>query len=198
MPDTSQSQQNQANLIRDEALEHDATRRYIPPVIDPEAPQSDVAAFAFPDDEPGWLVPLATWLQRDRALYQQRRHAVGLLISPDSDLAPLLEDQDAQSLGQQIELIAIDFPTYTDGRGYSLAQILRKDFDWTGELRAVGDVLIDTMHYMARCGFDAFLVKPSHDPVKALAALESFTVHYQKSYPAIAGTVARPALALQF
>jgi uncharacterized protein (DUF934 family) len=81
-----------------------------------------------------------------------------------------------------ITLIAIEFPTYTDGRGFSLAQILRTQLGWLGELRAVGDVLIDTIHYLARCGFDSFLVKEGHDPELALKSFETFTVHYQKSY----------------
>jgi len=84
---------------------------------------------------------------------------------------------------EAIALIAIDFPIYTDGRGFSLAQIFRNQHGWKGELRAMGDVLIDTIHYLARCGFDSFLVKEGHDPQLALQAFETFTVHYQKSYP---------------
>ncbi|MCV6906162.1 MAG: DUF934 domain-containing protein, partial [Achromobacter xylosoxidans] len=83
-----------------------------------------------------------------------------------------------------IAFIAVDFPVYTDGRGYSLAQLLRTRYQWTGELRAVGDVMIDTIHYQARVGFDSFLVKPGHDPRKALDAFKTFTVHYQKTYRA--------------
>ena len=55
----------------------------------------------------------------------------------------------------------------------ALAQLLRRHYGYTGELRAVGDVMIDTIHYQARVGFDSFLVKPGHDPVKALEALKT-------------------------
>ncbi|KAK76349.1 DUF934 domain-containing protein, partial [Bordetella holmesii] len=74
-------------------------------------------------------------------------------------------------------------PVYTDGRGYSLAQLLRRNFGWKGELRAVGDVMIDTIYYQARVGFDSFLVKPGHDPQQALQAFKTFSVRYQQTYP---------------
>ena len=55
-------------------------------------------------------------------------------------------------------LIAIDFPAFTDGRGLSLAVLLRTRYQFTGELRAVGEVHPDVMHYMKRCGFDTFQI----------------------------------------
>jgi uncharacterized protein (DUF934 family) len=77
----------------------------------------------------------------------------------------------------------VHFPQYGDGRGYSLAWLLREEYGWRGELRALGDVLIDTVHYLARVGFDSFVPKPGHDPVEALASLHAFTEHYQAAYP---------------
>jgi len=110
------------------------------------------------------------------------------LISADSDLSNLPTETFDSDLLPAIDFIAIDFPIYTDGRGYSLAKILRNKFGWKGEIRAVGDVMIDTIHYLASCDFDSFLVKPGHDPKLALEAFETFTVHYQRSYlkPSIA------------
>jgi uncharacterized protein (DUF934 family) len=106
---------------------------------------------------------------------------VGILFKPDDDPLALAPAGKLDANG--IALIAIDFPLYTDGRGYSIAQILRTRLGWTGELRAVGDVMIDTIHYQARCGFDSFLLKAGHDPQLALEAFNAFSFHYQKTYP---------------
>lgn len=148
-----------------------------------EAPQEAGEAGALPPDEAGWLVRLPVWLAALPAV-RQRQHPVGLWLAPDDDPALLPGALDGAMDAQGITLIAIDFPQYTDGRGYSLAQLLRTQYGWQGELRAVGDVMIDTIHYQARCGFDSFLVKPGHDPQLALGAFQAFTVRYQKAYPA--------------
>jgi len=57
---------------------------------------------------------------------------------------------------QRLELIALEFPKFTDGRAYSTARRLREQWGFTGELRAVGDVLLDQIPLMLRCGFDSF------------------------------------------
>jgi len=146
-----------------------------------EAPPTAGTSYGLPADEPGWMIPLALWMAKRETL-RQREHAVAVLLSPDSKLQDLIGDH-GKIDPTGIAFIAIDFPLYTDGRGYSLAQLLRTRYGWQGELRAIGDVMIDTIHYQARVGFDSFLVKPEHDPVKALAAFRTFTVHYQKTYP---------------
>ncbi|MFQ6685610.1 DUF934 domain-containing protein, partial [Bordetella pertussis] len=111
------------------------------------------------------------------------RHPVGVQLPPDARLDELT-GPDGELDRAALSFIAIEFPVYTDGRGYSLAQLLRRRYGWDGELRAVGDVMIDTIHYQARVGFDSFLVKPGHDPQRALAAFRTFSVHYQHTYPA--------------
>jgi len=146
---------------------------------------------ALPPDEPDWLIPLALWLAHDLAHWQTRQHPLALLLPPDADLTALFKYSPLIELQKHVTLIAIDFPAYTDGRGYSLAQLLRH-YGWTGELRAVGDVMIDTMHYLARCGFDSFLVKPGHNAEQALAALTTFTRSYQRAYR-VSSEVARMA-----
>jgi phosphoadenosine phosphosulfate reductase len=68
---------------------------------------------------------------------------------------------DVETLGggiQQLKLIAIAFPKFTDGRGYSMGWLLRTRCGYRGEMRAVGDVLFDEMQFMVRCGFDSFEV----------------------------------------
>lgn len=136
---------------------------------------------ALPADEPGWIVPLTLWTAAQDTL-RQRQHPVAVLLAPDAKLQDLV-GADGRVDATGLAFIAIDFPVYTDGRGYSLAQLLRTRHHWQGELRALGDVMIDTIHYQARVGFDSFLVKPDHDPAQALAAFKTFTVHYQQTYP---------------
>lgn len=76
-------------------------------------------------------------------------------------------------------LITIPFPSFTDGRGFSLARILRETLKFQGELRATGDILVDQLFYLYRCGFDAFSVADDINFQDVLAALTTFSVTYQ-------------------
>jgi uncharacterized protein (DUF934 family) len=76
-------------------------------------------------------------------------------------------------------LIAIDFPVFTDGRGYSSSRMLRSRLGYKGELRAIGDVMRDEMFLMRRVGIDSFAVKASKDIEKAISAFDDFSVTYQ-------------------
>lgn len=147
-----------ATLIRDGAWQRDDWRRFAPTATTP-----------LPADEPGWMVPLALW-RGLRVDLQRRGYPVGVVLAPEDDPAGLFEHGAPAGLA----FIAIDFPVYTDGRGFSLAQLLRTQCGWRGELRALGDVMIDTVHYLARCGFDSFSLKDGHDPQQALEALALF------------------------
>jgi uncharacterized protein (DUF934 family) len=80
----------------------------------------------------------------------------------------------------RLAVIAVHFPKFTDGRGYTTARLLRRA-GWTGELRATGDVLPDQVQYLYRCGFDAFEVREDKRLDTALRALETFSVTYQGS-----------------
>jgi uncharacterized protein (DUF934 family) len=81
--------------------------------------------------------------------------------------------------------VEVNFPKFGDGRGFSIARLLRERYGYKGELRAVGQVARDHLHYMEQCGFDAFLLREGEDVEEALAAFDDFTEHYQ-------GTVAQP------
>jgi uncharacterized protein (DUF934 family) len=163
-------------MIRGGCVQRDATRLF--------APDKAESSFApLPPDEPDWAVPLVVWVAHEAAL-RARRHPVGIQLLPDDDMSSLAGDR-IDPAG--IAFIAIHFPVYTDGRGFSLAQLLRHTHGWTGEMRAVGDVLIDTVHYLARCGFDSFVLKEGHDPALALAALGTFSASYQRAYPGAPG-----------
>ena len=81
-----------------------------------------------------------------------------------------------------LPLIAVEFPAFTDGRGYSLARLLKERYNYKGEIRAIGDVLIDQLHFMKRCGFDTFLLKDGLDGEKALNYFATFSDPYQTAY----------------
>jgi len=90
---------------------------------------------------------------------------------------------DARALLPQIDqlaLIEVSFPGYRDGRGYSSARILR-EAGYTGELRAQGDVLVDQIAHMRRCGFDSFAPEKPLDAAVVKTALERYELAYQKA-----------------
>ena len=119
-----------------------------------------------------YIVPLQLW--RDHAHVLKARDG-GLGVWLDSD-------EQAEEIGddvQHFQVIALNFPAFTDGRNYSNARLLRDRYKFTGELRAIGDVLRDQLFYMKRCGFDAFALRADKDPVEALESLKDFSVTYQ-------------------
>jgi uncharacterized protein (DUF934 family) len=102
--------------------------------------------------------------------------------------------EDARELLSHLErlrLIEVNFPAFGDGRGYSAARILR-EAGYAGELRATGDVLVDQIGYMVRCGFDSFQPDQPLDPIALKAALNRFPQRYQRTVDA-----APPAWALR-
>lgn len=98
--------------------------------------------------------------------------AAALLLGPDDE--PSAEHASASR-------IAIEFPAFNDGRGLSTAVLLRTRLGATGELRAVGEVQPDVLHYMARCGFDSFLLPDSVDVATAQRLLMPYSANYQAS-----------------
>lgn len=117
------------------------------------------------------LVPLALWRAERSALYA--RGAVGVWLKPDDDPEALASDCDS------LPLIAVDFPQFADGRGYSLARLLRDKYGFAGELRAIGDVLRDQLFYLRQCGFNAFAVRSDRNLEAAIKGLRDFSDSYQ-------------------
>jgi uncharacterized protein (DUF934 family) len=111
------------------------------------------------------------WWKQERHVYDGSNVAIGLLIEPDTKLEEIAEDL------PRFALIAVDFPKFGDGRGFSLASLLRERFGFKGELRAVGEVLLDQLPVMLRCGFDSFSVT-DENTLKALQAGHIPAVHY--------------------
>ena len=103
------------------------------------------------------------------------------LEQSNSDAVRVEPGDDARALIPHLErlrLIEINFPAFTDGRGYSAARVLR-EAGYEGELRAVGDVLVDQLAFMRRCGFDAFDPDKGLDPEDAKVALARWPEVYQ-------------------
>jgi len=98
-----------------------------------------------------------------------------LELSVNSDETVDLFGADAD----QFKRICIDFPKFADGRGYSAARLLREKYGYKGELRSTGDVLIDQLFFMKRCGFDTFALREDQVLEDAIAAFSTFTNPYQ-------------------
>ena len=120
------------------------------------------------------LVPLALW-KTERVALLTRTAPLGVRLEANDDPAEVADDI------ARLALIAIDFPKFTDGRGYSIARLLRERYGYRGTLRAVGDVLHDQLFYMLRCGFDSFAMKHEALIADALAAYRVFSEGYQTS-----------------
>lgn len=120
------------------------------------------------------MVPLRVWqAQRSRL---QDRSGLGVWLASNERPEDLKGDLD------RFDVIAVDFPRFADGRGYSIAYNLRARLGYTGELRAIGDVLRDQLFYMQRVGFDAFAPRPDKNIYDALKGLTDFSETYQTSF----------------
>ncbi|MDB5696909.1 MAG: hypothetical protein JWN21_2452 [Sphingomonas bacterium] len=80
----------------------------------------------------------------------------------------------------RLALIEVSFPSFRDGRGYSAARVLR-EAGFMGELRAAGDVLVDQLPFMRRCGFDSFAPEAEIDSAALGRALDRYTENYQRA-----------------
>ena len=119
-----------------------------------------------PEDKPV-LIPADLWLAGHE--HFAAKPSVGVWF--DSHDEPEL-------LGEKVNelpLIAVNFPRFVDGRGYSIGRLLRERFGYRGELRAIGDVLLDQLQFMKRCGFDSYVLRADKDIAKAPKCLSFFT-----------------------
>ena len=93
-------------------------------------------------------------------------------------------DDPAELAGAVAELpvIAVDFPQFADGRGYSIGRLLRERYGFAGELRAIGDVLRDQLYPLEQVGFNAFSLREDRDPAKDIAGLHDFSLGYQQTF----------------
>lgn len=91
------------------------------------------------------------------------------------------DDPGAVSL-EGVTRVEVHFPKFGDGRGYSLARLLRTRYGYRGELRAVGHITRDLLAFMESCGFDAYELREGENPHEALRSFEDFSHAYQRGY----------------
>ena len=124
------------------------------------------------------LVPVSVWKAKKACLINREyEHGtpLGIWLAPEDDLAGIAADLD------DFTVIAVHFPKFTDGRGYSTARLLRERYRFKGELRAVGEVLRDQLLFLEMCGFDAYALRDDQDAEDALRAFADFSEAYQAS-----------------
>lgn len=120
------------------------------------------------------LLSLDVW-QQQRDAVLAHPHKKGVILKPDQHPELIADDV------QKLDVIAVDFPAFADGRGYSYAVLLRQRFGFKGELRATGDVFKDNLFYLKRCGVNSFAVRADKDINVALQGLNDFSETYQAS-----------------
>jgi uncharacterized protein (DUF934 family) len=121
------------------------------------------------------IFPFAVWQARKAEIISCHKR-IGLLLTPDDRVEDVAADLD------YFVVIAIHFPKFVDGRGYSTAALLRQRYHYQGELRAVGDILHDQLFFLKRVGFDAWALKDGKSAEFAIAAgFTPFAEPYQGS-----------------
>jgi phosphoadenosine phosphosulfate reductase len=118
------------------------------------------------------LFPLAVWQTRKQEIISAHKR-IGLWLNSHEAVEAIANDL------HYFKVVAINFPKFADGRGYSLARLLRQRHNYEGEIRAIGDVLQDQLFYLKRVGFDAFAVRADRDLESALKSLDTFPEAYQ-------------------
>lgn len=118
------------------------------------------------------ILPLSLWLE-NKNQFENRQDKTGIWLNSAEEIESIAESVAA------IPLIALEFPSFTDGRHYSSARILRERYHYQGEIRAIGDVLKDQLFAMHRCGFNSFAIKEGKDINNALLSLTDFSETYQ-------------------
>ena len=128
------------------------------------------------DDEPlpdgAVVVSLPRW-QTERARLAQRNTPLGIRLTSSDAVEDIADDLD------RFDMIAVEFPAFTDGLPYSTARVLRQRYRYSGELRASGQVLRDQILFMLRCGFDSFEVAKEKDADSWARSAGEFTAAYQ-------------------
>ena len=117
-------------------------------------------------------VPVSRWLADHEACLAYPG-LKGVVLTNTQGIHVLREDL------KQLDLICIDFPAAVDGRGYSQARLLRQRYGYEKELRAVGEVMVDQLFLMVRCGINAFSLQQGEDVIQASRFLQPFSFTYQ-------------------
>lgn len=116
-------------------------------------------------------------------LIKERRIAAEPALSPDQKVIRLEPADDPAKVAGELDAAArveVNFPKFGDGRGYSIARLLRERYGYKGELRAVGQITRDQLFYLEHVGFNAYVLREGEDPLKALSAFNAFSASYQR------------------
>jgi len=119
------------------------------------------------------IVTLPRW-QRDHERLRKRNTPLGIRLTDEQPPALIADDL------ERFDVVALEFPKFTNGRAYSSARLLRERYRYKGEVRAVGNVLRDQFLFMHRCGFDAYEVADEKAAAAWREALSEISVWYQK------------------
>ena len=129
------------------------------------------------------LVPFTWWLEHHHEadiVARAKNGQIGVWFATDDDI---LKYADVLEAGKKVwPLVAVHFPLFRDGRSFSTAALLRDRFQWQGEIRAIGDVLIDQLLQGARVGFDSFALRPDQKLNVALKQFDLYSVTTQNSW----------------
>ncbi|NNM51333.1 MAG: DUF934 domain-containing protein [Pseudomonadales bacterium] len=128
---------------------------------------------ALPDATLPLLVTLEHLRQQPELL--SRAGPLGVRLPADADVSTL------QPFLVRLDMIALVFSSFSDGRGFSQASLLRQKYNYSGELRALGDIIPDIVYFLHQCGFDSYGLNDDQSIEDAVSALQSFTQPYQES-----------------
>ena len=121
------------------------------------------------------VVPLTRFLAERETLLARKSGRLGVLLGSACQIEDI-----AQDLGR-FAIVAVAFPAFRDGRGFTTARLARERYGFSGELRAVGDVLPDLLFYMMRCGFNSFTLRSPHPEEDFARAARTFSISYQRA-----------------
>jgi uncharacterized protein (DUF934 family) len=155
-------------LLRDGAIVVDQWR-----TAGDAAAAADTAPVAAVPDEAALMLALSEF-RAERERWLARPGPLGVILAPADDEQELVPDL------ARLALVAAEFPTVSEGRGYTQGRLLRERWGFAGELRARGAVRLDHVFLLARCGFNSFEL-PESDLAGAAAALRTFSAAYQSS-----------------
>jgi len=137
------------------------------------------------------LVPFHWWIVRNQnadVVNKVSKGEIGVWFAADDDI---LKHADVIEEGKNLwPVVGAHFPIFRDGRSFSTAALLRDRFQWQGEVRAIGDVLIDQLLQGARAGFDAFELRPDQNLDIGLKQFDLFSVTTQNSWRGQRTTIA--------
>lgn len=128
-------------------------------------------------DKGKYILPFGLWktLQSEAVINGEQQSQQGFWLGPDD------EEESVKPWLAVVPIIALQFPSFRDGRAYTQAYVLRIRLGWLGELRAVGDVLRDQLSHMRQCGFNSFAIRADKSATDALKGLAGISVLYGRS-----------------